>query len=240
MDPAPFKRGFQELWVASAGAVAWEVFLYIRDRVLVKTPQIEAFALSLVAAATTLALLITIPYLCSQISWFRRIIFPYSKLEGYWLQEVPIPERPWSVASIDKEPLGHWIYRGDAYSQEGELTASWKGADLEYDSELEAWIFKGVSGRYDNERFHRRHGNVLSILYWGEFSSDPEISSAKLKGRFADLDFNDKPTAHNLVAVRITREDWRFAGLLKPNTKLNRDQFIRLRDNVRGRGPHIL
>ncbi len=156
---------------------------------------------------------------------FRKRLYPYSDLEGFWLQRVgkesPEWERPWSVSHI--RPKGYsrgWIYEGTAYDRDCSARATWSSFDICFDPLSQFWVFKGRSKRLDGVNV-TKEGNVLSVLYWGEHQGVKDIDlRAKFPGRLTDLDYEDKPFATSIQFYRINEADWSKAGITTRQTRL--------------------
>jgi hypothetical protein len=175
--------------------------------------------------------LMTVPFWFNNIPAVRRVLFPHSSMEGWWLQKVDIEERPWSLSHLTKNFGFGWSYSGCAYDILARVAATWRSSDIKLDDHAGFWIFKGQSHRIDPLGAPARSGNVLSVLYSSHYCEacvgDP---LAPLPGRIADLDYEDKPTAASILLLRITDEDWKAAGIAKKSINLPPDQIKRLID----------
>lgn len=224
-----FRRIYEFGWVAVASAISSAIFNKLSASHAAADYSYMQMAIDGLISFAVWLLLLTVPFWFINISRLRHWMFPYSSIEGWWLQQVEIDERPWSVSHLSKNIGFGWTYSGYAYDRWGKVAATWTSSDIKLDDQAGFWIFKGGSHRLNASGAPTRTGNVLSVLYSKQyceaFENDP---SARLPGRITDLDFDDKPTAAPILLIRLSREDWAESGIVKPATRLPPEQFARL------------
>lgn len=169
------------------------------------------------------------------IYFFRKKLYSYSELEGFWLQKLGSKEtmwdRPWSVSFIRANKLRHgWEYCGTGYDRNLLKKATWESKDIKFDAKRQAWIFYGKSERYiDSEADPVSEGRVLSILNWKAYKFRKAFGDRRcFSGRLADMNFDNEPGATDIIFTEIKEKDWKEIGVDNPQTELNQNQLRQL------------
>lgn len=166
-------------------------------------------ATSVVVAILLLISLALIPFILLNVKLIRSLVYPHSKLEGYWFQEVAFAERPYSISRIYWSLFRGWQYEGIAYGDDFVRTASWNSRSIYYDKIKNFWSLKGRSQRHEPSGNVYREGNVMTILYSGLLTHPQSFEGRqRLPGRIFDLDFEDEPAAAKVMLYKVLKEDW--------------------------------
>jgi hypothetical protein len=232
-----FRRIYEFGWVAVASAISSAVFNKWSSSVSAVDYTYTQMAIHGGGSFLIWLVLLTVPFWFINVPRIRHWLFPHSMIEGWWLQQVDIQDRPWSLSHLTKNIGFGWDYSGYAYDSAGKVAATWNSADAKLDDHAGFWIFKGESHRLNSSGAPTRTGNVLSVLYSKQYCEAIENdSSAHLPGRITDLDYEDLPTAASITLVRVTKEDWQAANISHPSTRLPPDQFSRIIEQMKRTG----
>lgn len=220
------RRIYEIGWVAAASAIASAVFNKWSSGVSAGDYTYFQMTIDAVLSFLIWIALIAFPFTLIHFEPLRRWLLPHSSIEGWWLQQVDIIERPWSISSLTKNLAFGWTYSGCAYAKSGSIAADWQSQDVRVDDEAGFWMFKGESHRFNSAGAPTRTGNVLSVLYAEQYQEAVANNpNALLPGRIADLDFGDVPTAAGITLYRICDSDWADAGITKKSPRLSPQQF---------------
>jgi hypothetical protein len=232
-----FRRIYEFGWIAVASAISSAAFNKWSSAVPSADYRYSQMAIDATWSFLLWLGLLSVPFWFINIPRFRYALFPHARIEGWWLQLVDNSERPWSLSHLSKNIGFGWTYSGYAYDVSLRAAANWQSSDIKLDDRAGFWLFKGGSHRLDGTGAPARTGNVLSVLYTEQyceaFVSDP---LAKLPGRIADLDYDDKPTTAAILLVRVTEDDWRKAGITKKSVKLRPDAMRSLIERMQKDG----
>jgi hypothetical protein len=121
----------------------------------------------------------------AKFSWLRHHWYKISRFEGLWLQRVG-NLRPYSIAWIDYDADGRWLYYGIGYNAAFEPTAEWHTTSWNNPAATDKfWYFSGEAEliKYDR-KLHKTdrvsRGDVIPIIYLRK-------DSDKLNGEVIDL-----------------------------------------------------
>lgn len=130
--------------------------------------------------------------------WLRHRLDPVSRIEGYWYEEVDIPENPYSYACIEYDvESGTYNYYGLNYDKTFNLNALFRSTSVEVESKSNVLNFRFQAN------VKKKDQTKLSGYGRLNFYKDGTENFIRGDGSFIDVDVGRQPKERNLLLIRI-------------------------------------
>lgn len=160
----------------------------------------------------------------------RHVVYPISRFEGVWFQRVG-NKRPYSMAAIEYDTDGRWIYHGVGFDENFEPAAEWMTFSMKLPSNKRNWYFAGDAETLTPNRilknFERQSkGYVVPII---DLPDEAKWGTAKeVTGKVIDLKVDRKD---EVFGIRLFRADKVFPNGLPEHEeikKMSREEIKKL------------